>query len=263
MAANQPEAWLVEAARERVHEFASQVRAADPSQRVPNLDWTVADLAQHVACLPGFWTEQHQGGDTFELPDDFAAFSDSKRAWITTTVASELADLIESGFDGFLTELASCDETFWLYGSPQNATNLCALTVNETILHGRDLAAVTGVRPPMHDDREVHAVVNAMMATTPAFIDPVKAAAQPDGVYHVHFRGGDHWTWTKRGPELIVTPGKPPKADAHMRADAATFLLASLGRISQVRAGLSGKMLTYGKKPWRFLGLGTMAVDGV
>lgn len=39
--------------------------------------------------------------------------------------------------------------------------------------------------------------------------------------------------------------------------------MASLGRISQVRAGLSGKMITYGRKPWRFLGLGKIASDGV
>jgi hypothetical protein len=41
------------------------------------------------------------------------------------------------------------------------------------------------------------------------------------------------------------------------------FMLSSLGRVSQVKAALSGKMVTYGRKPWRFVGLGNVVADGL
>ena len=123
--------------------------------------------------------------------------------------------------------------------------------------------AVTGVQALEHTSAEARAAVDAIMRTTPVFIDAGKARAQPDGVYHVRFKGGQSYTWTKAGPVLEVTVGKPAKADAHLVADPTMFLLSSLGRVSQVRAGLSGKMVAYGRKPWRFLGLGKIAVEGV
>ena len=102
-----------------------------------------------------------------------------------------------------------------------------------------------------------------MMLTTPSFVDEGRAGAQPDGVYHVRFRGGNDYTWTKRRGTLAIERGRPDRADARLSADPATFLLASLGRVSQVRAALSGGMIAYGLRPWRFVGLGTIAIDGV
>jgi len=216
-----------------------------------------------VASLPGFWQGIHDAGGHFDRPDDFAAFSDAGRAEITITDASELADLIESVFADYIAELKTHDGKLWLYGAETTPAKMCGLIINETVLHGRDLAVVTGAEAPMYTQDEANLAVGAMMDTTPFFIDEDKARAQPDGVYRGKFRGGKDFTWTKRGDQLIIDEGAPAKADAHLNADPATFLLASLGRIGQVRAALSGKMISYGRKPWRFLGLGTMAVDGV
>ena len=47
-----------------------------------------------------------------------------------------------------------------------------------------------------------------------------------------------------------VARGKPPKADLHTRADPVTLLLSSLGRISPIKASMTGKIFAYGTKPW-------------
>ncbi len=70
-------------------------------------------------------------------------------------------------------------------------------------------------------------------------------------------------TWTKEGGELRISEGKPARPDAKMKADPVMFLLSSLGRVSQARAALSGKMRVSGRRPWRFLGLSKIVVDGV
>ena len=39
--------------------------------------------------------------------------------------------------------------------------------------------------------------------------------------------------------------------------------MVGLGRASQVTAALRGKMVGYGRKPWRLIALGNIKVDGV
>lgn len=262
------EPWLLDAISKRAGEFGAQLRSLPSgvggATAVPGLDWSIADLGQHVACLPHFWNSLIIQGNTFEVPDDFVAFSDQARAHITETDPGQLADLIEAEFAGFNQELA--DPTAAprvLYAQPFTAQELGGLAVSELVVHGRDLAAISGAVAPTFTNGEANAAVDALMAVTPAFIDPVKAGKQPDGVYHLKFKGGREYTWTKSGAALTVAEGRPPKADAHMIADPAMFILSAQGRVSQLRMGLSGKVLSYGRRPWRFLGLGNIAVDGV
>lgn len=254
---------LTNAVRKRSTEFATQVRSlATTSTAVPTLQWTAADLAQHVAGLPQFWLGQHQSGPNFALPPDFAAFSDDARSHLVETGPHALADLIEREFELLTAHLTESDGQ-WLYGVHVAPSKLFGLAINELILHGRDLAAISGATPPTYESFEALAAADALMSTAGSFVDKEKARAQPDGIYHVRFRGGKDYTWTKKDDTLRITEGKPAKADAHLVTDPATFLLSSLGRISQLRAGLSGKMLSYGRKPWRFLGLANITVDGV
>jgi hypothetical protein len=62
---------------------------------------------------------------------------------------------------------------------------------------------------------------------------------------------------------LTVGLGKPARADCHLIADPATYLLLSLERTSQIKAALTGKMIGYGRKPWLFNRLAMAKVDGV
>ncbi len=258
------EPWLATAAKQRVGDFVRDLRTvSDTSLPVPNLAWTVADLAQHVACLGSYWQKHHDAGPDYERPADFAANSDRARAHITETDAAKLAELIEHELSDYIASAVEGPEDLWLYGLKNSASDMLALLLSETVMHGRDLARVTGSTPPMLGQAEAHAVVDAFMVTTPFFVDAEKARAQPDGVYHVAFRGGKDYTWTKQGDKLTVTEGRPQRADARLKTDPGMFVLSSLGRVGQIRAAMSGKMVSYGRKPWRFLGLGKIVADGI
>ncbi len=258
------EPWVAEAIRQRATWFADELRqCGDGGTPVPNLDWTVADLGRHVAALPALWEAQHSYGADFERPDDVAAFSAEARAHIDESEPAELAELVVSEFDRYLAELAADDGDRWLYGNRCMVSDLCGLAVNELVLHGRDIAAVTGADPPSFERREANVAVDAIMTTTPFFVDADKARRQPDGVYHLRFRAGHDYSWVKDGGGLHITRGRPDRADAHLNADPAVFLMLSLERMSRLRAALTGGMVVYGRKPWRFLGLPTMLVDGV
>jgi len=258
---------MLEAVRRRTEEFCAQLRSCpdgiDGTTSVPNLTWTVADLAQHVACLPNYWSNVIGDDEPFVVPGDFAAFSDQARAHITQTKPSELAELISAEFDVFTKDLSQPARPRWMYGRPATSSEICGLAISELVMHGADLAAVTGAPKPAFTADEANAAIAGMMLTAPIFVDPKKAVLQPDGVYHLRFRGGRDYTWTKQGEALTITEGRPDRADARMRAEPAMFVQSSLGRVGQVRAGLSGKIVSYGWRPWRFLGLGNILLDGV
>ena len=51
--------WLSGEVRTAAAEFADQLRSiSDPGTSVPNLDWTVAELAAHIIALPGVYRSQ-------------------------------------------------------------------------------------------------------------------------------------------------------------------------------------------------------------
>ncbi len=254
---------LRDATRSAADAFAGQLRSVNNgSTPVPNLDWTVADLGAHVAALPAWWRTQHDVGRDFERPDDFAAMSDGARAHITETDPAALADLVDAEYDQHLDTVAQ-GGTYNLYGRSVTAENLTALALSELVFHGRDLAAVTSAQTIQLTRDQANAIVDATMAITPVFVDPDRARTQPDGTYHLSFRGGKSYTWTKAGDELVIAEGKPTSADAHLNADPVTFMATSLGRMSLTRGALTGGTFTYGRKPWRFLGLGKIVADGV
>ena len=83
-------------------------------------------------------------------------------------------------------------------------------------------------------------------------------------MYGLRFRGGLDFTYRIDGTGRVqVSPGRPEKADARMIATPEVFIATSLGRSSPVIAALTGRIVAYGRKPWRLALLGNAAVEGV
>lgn len=242
--------------------FADGLRGVtDPGQRVPNLDWSVAELAAHLACLPAVYRAQHQIGEDFEPPEDWARFSNASRAHITTTDVDELATLL---LDEVETLLIPDDpnEPRLLYGCRTTVFNTAAGVLTELVLHGQDLGRLTGQRPELTRAQAL-AGLEQQMVLTPVFVDAAKAAKLA-GTYGFRFRGGLDMTYRiDEAGAVTVERGRPPRADARINADPVTFLATSLGRVHPVMAALRGGVVAYGRKPWRMARLGNVVVDGV
>lgn len=262
MATGEEWSWLRGEVRTAAAAFAGDLReVADPGRRVPNLDWTVAELGAHLASLPQLYRDQHRIGTDFAAPDDWATFSIEARSHIGTTDTAELADLIVAETE---TLLAPDDpnELRLLYGCETTVYNTAAGVLTEFILHGQDLGRLTGRQPELNR-RQALAGIEQQMVLVPVFVDAAKAAGLA-GVYGFGFRGGPNFTYRiDDAGTVTVERGRPDRADARLKADPATFLAASLGRVNPVVAGLTGKIVAYGRKPWRMAQLADVAVDGV
>lgn len=242
--------------------FAEDLRGGtEAGEQVPNLDWTVAELAAHLASLPDLYRTQHQLGQDFEPPDDWARFSNAARAHITTTDVDELAALVVDEIDTLLAP-DDPDEPRLLYGCRTTVYNIAAGVLTELVLHGQDLGRLTGRRPELTRSQAL-AGLEQQMVLTPVFVDPAKASKLA-GTYGFRFRGGLDMTYRiDQAGSLIVERGRPARADARINADPVTFLAASLGRVHPVMAALRGQIVAYGRKPWRMAQLGNVVVDGV
>lgn len=257
--------WLCDEVVAALDGFASSLDGLDGGREVPNLDWTVAELSAHLASLPRLYRAQDKLGEAFERPADFARFSVDQRSHIDTSDLPTVATLLRSEVGGFVDEVAKLgdpDGHRWLYAQHTTHRNAIAALLFELIVHGQDLGRVTGVGPEL-TRKQANAVMPATFAVLPAFVDRAKAR-KATGVYHLRFRGGDDWTYRiSDDGEVVVERGRPDRADAHLSADPATFLLVGLGRRNQVTAALKAEMVVWGRRPWKFFAVGDIAVEGI
>lgn len=258
------DSWLAADTKAAVAAFGDQLRSGvDGATKVPNLEWTVGELGAHVASMPALYRRQHDLGADFETPPDWAAYSVEQRAHITERDPAALAAVIEAEIGGFLDEIDDPGEPRWLYGQQTTAGNIAAALLSEATLHGHDLAALTGAEKRKLDRRQGNAIIDATMRLAPAFVDPTKVAALPEGTYHLRFRDGNDYTYRITEGRLEIEDGRVGKADAVMNAAPEVFAMLSLGRGNQALAALTGKVVAYGRKPWRLAGLNTIVADGV
>ena len=255
--------WLRAEVSSATDAFIAQLDGLTGNERVPNLAWTVAELAAHLASLPGLYAEQHDIGAAFVPPQDWAEFSIDVRLHIPTDDLSEVAELLRTNVNGFLDEIDDVTTPRWLYGQETTDGNVAGAILVELVMHGQDLGRLTGAKPKLTREQAEAGLPN-VMAIAPPFVDAGKARAVP-GTYHLGFRGnGGDWTYAV-SPDgvLSVSEGRPDRADARMNADAAAFLLISLGRLNPYLAAMKGQTIAYGRKPWKLKALGEVAVDGV
>jgi uncharacterized protein (TIGR03083 family) len=255
--------WLKSEVTEAAAAFSQQLlQVADTSVRVPNLEWSVADLAAHLISLPDVYHRLDDLGEAFEAPPDWDEFSRQARAHVTEVDPRVLGESLEQEARRFVEDLGpEPSATYMLYGLPTTVGNVAAGYLGELLVHGQDLGRLTGIKVGL-DGRQAMAIARQYMTLAPAFVDATRARAA-EGTYHVRLRGGTDYTYRVHDGTLTVVEGKPEHSDAHLVADPTAFVLVSLGRISSIRAGLTGKVFGYGRRPWLLRSLARIRADGV
>jgi uncharacterized protein (TIGR03083 family) len=235
----------------------------DGSQPIKGLQWTVADLGAHLV------TVTHRDiavarGEPFEWdPGDsphtaMATFNDSEIDNLGERDPKKLADLLEQQNETLLDAFGPDGERLvsWrLYES--RAQDTVAVWFGELLVHGLDLARTLGRPWPVRPEHAA-AVIDGLVPALPVFVhrDRAKRAA---GNYHVHLRGHDDYGITVRPDGTVaVTRGKPARADLHISANPAQYLLVGYGRANQWLTILRGAIVAWGRKPWLSLRFATI-----
>ncbi|HUF85686.1 MAG TPA: maleylpyruvate isomerase family mycothiol-dependent enzyme [Acidimicrobiia bacterium] len=239
--------------------FTDVVSSVDPAMRLPDSDWTVADVAAHLLivarALEGYLAGEHEPVlDVDDVPASNARTLAERTERDVASLTAQLADAT----DGFLRnskDATEADPTSW-HGMDATVGTVYGIYLGELLLHGRDVARAAG-RPWPISRADATMIFEGGAAVAHGFLDREKVRGLR-AIYEVRLRGGPRLTFAFADGALAVTPGPAIRADCRISADPLAVVLVVYGRTSQWAQIARGKLMSFGRKPWqasRFAGL--------
>jgi uncharacterized protein (TIGR03083 family) len=171
----------------------------------------------------------------------------------------ELADRIEGAATRFL---AAADESGWDRsigwhgGLKAPVATLCGFMINECEVHGHDVASAEG-KPWAIDPDRARFIIDAHLPILPYFTKR-ETLEKLDAVFQLDIRGGSRIYLTAKEGELTIDTDRPTRVDCRISVDPVEYLLVGYGRKSQWGPILTGKILSFGRKPWLGLTFGKL-----
>ncbi|MFE3634262.1 maleylpyruvate isomerase family mycothiol-dependent enzyme [Streptomyces sp. NPDC059168] len=247
---------LERAIRGTAEEIATLVRSAgDTALAVPGSEWTVGEVAAHLAVANELMADLAAGrerpyGDG--TPQSLAAANAESLAAFTERRAEPLATMITEQCERFLEAppgSAADGRAPATPLGPMSPPVLASYLLTHMLGHGYDLARAMR-RPHMVDRARVNLCMPFMLSVMPRVADP-EATAGLEARYRIRLRGGEAFCVTLAGGAVRVTPGpSSPGVDCTILLDPVAFLLIALGRVDPWRALARGRIIVWGRRPW-------------
>lgn len=248
----------------------------DMYRPVPGHDWTVGQVATHMIVTTRGNAESMSGtvAELAQFVPDVDRYSDRVAGMNTKSIAAEPArDALAASeaLRAAVTALTTVSEqkaddgavpTPW-YGRGDSLTVEIdvRLIIGHLLNHALDIASGLGRRWPLSRDEVLTAIpsIHVMMLRT----FDAESARQVDATFRVRIRGGDTIGIRIRNAAIEVAPwgtwnGRP---DCTVSADPVAYFLLAFGRTSQWPLIASGRLLSYGRKPWKALSLRGLFVN--
>lgn len=239
--------------REMATRFAALLRGVpDGRAPVPGMRWTAGEVGAHVVQSAVHAREVLEGArSSYEGVGFNAAVDERLVAAQPERDPARLAALVESSYDALCEALAGRDDSEAL-GVIVDLTpaSLRAILAIDFMLHGSQIAAAVG-RPfevPAQMLRDCAALVLPSLVST-------RAAQGFSGTFSLRFRGATPLLYGWEDGRLWVEDRRARQVDCHISADARAFLLQGIGLYPMWKLALTGRMLTYGRRPWLSLKL--------
>lgn len=237
-------------------------------------DWSLAEVAAHLSqvwtVVPGL-----ARGDVSEIRELLGMPPTERGPLIadiwdleeltTDAVRAEpvrdpriLADRLQRRGRAFLERVGPTtveDDHPWLVeGVRVPTTTLVCHLLNETIVHGYDMARADGRRWPI-PRRHAALVIDGFLVPILRRLHPTtmvdqETAAGLDAIYRIHVRDGRDHLFVFRDGGLVVVEPDGRRVDCHVSADPVAFLLIAWDRRNQWPAILTGQLLAWGRRPW-------------
>ncbi|MFD7862810.1 maleylpyruvate isomerase family mycothiol-dependent enzyme [Streptomyces sp. NPDC059783] len=245
---------LADAVRGTAADIAALLRTVpDPAAPVPGLEWTVGELAAHLAQANALMADVAAGRDRpygDGTPQGIAAANEQGLAAFGERAAEPLAAMIVEQTEACLDAIAAGDpdETLMTPMGPMNRAVLAAYLLTHLLGHGYDLARARR-RPHMVDRTRAALTLPFMIEAMPRVTDAA-AVRGLNARYAVRLWGGGQIGVTFTDGAATVSPALPDRPDCTISIEPVTFLLMALGRCSPVGAMARGRVFARGRRPW-------------
>jgi uncharacterized protein (TIGR03083 family) len=228
----------------------------DAGVPVPGSDWTVGEVATHLAAGTEAYVRYATGGsEPFVDVSDIAGGSltrsnaarlqaepDRDLASLTDRLRAASSALLEASGHGHHE-----DVVMW-NGVPLALGDMLGIGLGEYLLHGRDIATALSLPWTIRPD-DARLVLASALPLLPLLVDPVTTAGV-HARYDLRIRGGVRVLLHVNDGELTVAVDDVEPVDCHVSADPVALLLTAYGRRSQWGAICTGKLFAWGRKPW-------------
>lgn len=233
---------------------------------LPSPPWTVRDAAAHlVVGLRVFASAARGQAPVFDLgqvdvaQQRVALLNERTIPTVAETDGTALGGLLDRELEVYLAATAGAGArdqlpTPW-YGDGlglDTAAATCVL-VGEQVMHGYDMARATGRPWPISPD-VARLVMSGATAMMPIYVNR-PAAAGVRATFDIAVRGGPRFLLVVRDGTLTTEPYDGRRADCHISADPVAFLLVGYGRAAQAKLIATGKLVSWGRKPWLALSI--------
>ena len=241
-----------DAASRGLRKFTGLLRAGvDPQARVSR-EWTVRDVAAHVAGFLPIYVRMTRGEAS--PITQFEDLPEWNRRFLAVPQHNvyALADTIDRHMDELLDAVKSVDgdtTILWHAGLRLPFSTVLGLLAGEGYVHGYDVARTRRVRWAIPQEDAV-TILLAGLPLFPHLVDPERAQDM-DGTVDVRLRGVADGRWSfrfARGELHVEQPDGRP-ADWTLSTTPAGYLLAAYGRLSPLKAIATGQVLGWGRRP--------------
>jgi uncharacterized protein (TIGR03083 family) len=239
--------------RDMAGRFAALLRGAtEGTTRVPGMRWTVGEIGAHVVQSAIHAREVVEGArSSYEGVGFNAAVDERLVAAQPERHPARLADLVESSYDALAEALTGKPEDQPLgVINELTSASLRGILALDFMLHGTQIGVATG--QPF--DFPVQQMRSAAAVALPALTD-ARAAAGLNATFSLRFRGAAPLLYGWENGRLWIDDGRLRRVDCYISADPRAFLLQGIGLYPVWKLALTGRMVSYGRKPWLSLRL--------
>ena len=247
-----PTAEAIERASRQVAELL--VHVEDPDRAVRGLEWTLGDLAAHLAARTERFAAYLSGAVTPH--GEVAGIEAENQNDIRARRGRPFGDLVDELRSNVASFVATtrgklgADPFPWYSGLTLDVATASGMLLGELSVHGYDAARTIGRRWPIAAN-DARTIIRAAAALAPRYVDE-EATRGDRTTFRIAARGGPVFRVRIDDGTVSVEPADGD-ADCTIRADPEALVLLSYGRITRWRAAGRGKLIATGRRPWRAL----------
>ncbi len=168
-----------------------------------------------------------------------------------------LADRIEAEAEKYFGECSRAEpdaQRPWLVEGMRLPLSITTYNLlNETLVHGYDLARAAGRKWPIEPSHAAMTLgqftFRIFQAAPPRTFTNAKSA-HVRATYDIRIRGADSFYFVFNEGDFTVEEPSSRTVDCHISADPVAMLLVVFARQSQWSAIAAGKLMAWGRKPW-------------
>jgi hypothetical protein len=229
--------------------FSDLVRSLPPEPRpVRSSEWSTVEVAAHVLSVFRGYTRAAAGIAPLWPSLDGVAGNQRLLDETPERDPDQLADAIDVAGGEMRAAMRDSDAPFAAFGDVAvSGETVLGFNTTDVLLHGFDLARTLGTSWPI-EQRDAALGFECLAEVLPPFVKPESVGFT--ATYGLHLRPSWDWSLAFDRGTLRAEPRRPERADCRISATPAGWMLAGYGRISPLRAALTGQVVAYGRKPW-------------